>query len=418
MSLVRTARRALAALDAPQETFFTGPNPGRIPLNSELPGGQNAIMLVTEQTALALSAASACVSLIADSIAMFPIDALRNRGGARERVSPIPSLIADTFGDGQPEIGIYQAAYSLLMRGNWYSFINRSGSLGAGTGPAIQLSRPIHPSAVEIVVRDGEVIYKVNRVEYPSRDILHVPGLSVPGSIKGMGPIDYARASLGLGLGQQEYAVRFFAQDAQTPIVITVPADAEQEQIDELIANWKKSHQGVYRAHQPGILSGGADIKALAVEPKNAQFLEARKFQVAEVARLFRVPPHMIGDVERSTSWGTGIEAQGINFTTYTLGPWISRIERALTRLLPRPQYAKFNVDALLRADTLTRYEAYERARNAGWMNADEIRELEDRPPIPDGKGQDYLQPLNYAPAGSPAAIGSGKGSNGDQQSQ
>jgi HK97 family phage portal protein len=162
------------------------------------------------------------------------------------------------------------------------------------------------------------------------------------------------------------------------------------------------------------MLSGGATIKELAVTPEQAQFLEARKFQVAEVARLFRVPPHMIGDVERSTSWGTGIEQQGIGFTTYTLGSWTTRIERAFSVLLPSPQYVKFNLAALLRADTLTRYQAYEHARNAGLFNIDEIRELEEKPPLPDGKGQDHLQPLNYAPAGSESASG-GKGATNGQ---
>ena len=404
MSLVRRAQANLG-LGWPQTTYSSGPNPGRIPLNSELPGGQSAIMLVTEQTALAISAVASCVRLIAGAVAMLPLDAYRKRNGAREEVTPIPSLVGDPFGDGKPKRGMFEALYSLLMRGNWYSFIQRSEPLGPGTGPIIQLSRPIHPNLVQVLMRDGEIIYVVNRTEYAQREVFHVQGFSVPGMLKGMGPLDNQRATLGLALGQQEYAVRFFSQDAATPFLITVPGDVDQDEIDEMIATWKKTHQGVYNAHQPGVLSAGADVKALSVTPEQAQFLEARKFQVGEIARLFGVPPHMIGDVERSTSWGTGIEQQGIQFVTYTLGPWLGFIEEALSALLPRPQYVKFNVDALLRSDSLQRAEFYERARNASWMNVDEIRVKEDMPPLPDGLGQSYIQPLNYAPLGTPAPI-------------
>lgn len=385
----------------PQGTYSSD----RIPRNSELAGTASAVM-VNEQTALALSAVSACVSLIADSVSSLPIDAFRRRGGDRKEVTPTPPLIADPFADGNPQDGVFQALYSMLMRGNWYSFKIRDSRITADSGNVVAISPPIHPNHVKINVKDGALIYKIGDQEYESRDILHVRGFTVPGGVYGLGPLDYARETIGLGLAQQEYGARFFSQDATPPFVILTDAAMGEDQIDRMVSNWKKHHQGPQSSHEPGVLTGGAKIEQLSVSPENAQFLESRKFQVSEVARLFRVPPHMIQDVERSTSWGTGIESQGIEYVRYTLSPWTSRIERALSRLLPRPQYVKFNIAALLRADTLTRYEAYERARNAGWLNADEIRELEDRPAIPEGKGQDYLQPLNYAPAGSPAAIG------------
>jgi HK97 family phage portal protein len=139
--------------------------------------------------------------------------------------------------------------------------------------------------------------------------------------------------------------------------------------------------------------------RQISISPNESQFLETRQFQRSEIAMLFGIPPHMIGDTEKSTSWGTGIEQQSIGFVTYTLRPWLTCIESVLSNLLPRGQYAQFNVDALLRGDQKGRYEAYLQARNAGWMNVNEIRELEDRAPIPNG--DDYLQPLNYGPLGS-----------------
>lgn len=382
-------------------------NPARIPRNGELAAGSSPV-LVTEETALALSAIAACVSLIADSVSMLPLDENEKHGKIREVIEPPSPLVADTFGDGNPQQGFYEAVYSLLMRGNWYSMINRDEVLGVpGTGPVISLSKPIHPSTVEVKINPEtkQVEYKVNREPVDTRNILHVRAFSVPGMLTGLGPLDYARETIGLGLAQQESAARFFAQDATPPFVIETDADLTEEQAEKLLKRWRLKHEGVFRSHSPGLLDNGAKIQTLAITPENAQFLESRKFQVAEAARLFRVWPWMIGDMERTTSWGTGIEYQGTSFVRYTLAAWTTRIERALSRLLAPPRYARFNVDALQRADSLARSEFYERARNASWLNPDEIRALEDLDPIPGGRGQDYYAPLNYAPLGQPASI-------------
>lgn len=153
--------------------------------------------------------------------------------------------------------------------------------------------------------------------------------------------------------------------------------------------------------------------QAIGLNNKDSQFLESREFQAEDICRWFRVPPHMVGLTSKSTSWGSGIEQMSIGFVTYTLMPWIVRWQQAITRdliLAPQKYFVEFVVDALLRGDTLARFNAYQIARNNGWMNVDEIRQRENMNPLPDGTGQVYLQPLNMQPVGEPQ-LGAG-GSN------
>jgi HK97 family phage portal protein len=267
------------------------------------------------------------------------------------------------------------------------------------------LKAPTHPDMVSVKQDyfSGEVTYRIAGKKVDPDNIRHIKGFSIPGRPTGLGPIDYARTTFGLGLAQQEYASRFFSQGAQANTVITFPDDKSEDEVNEALDIWRSHHQGLYNAHQPGVLTNGGSIESISVTPEQAQFLQSRQFQVTEVARLFRTPPWMVADVEKSTSWGTGIESQGIHFASFTLRSPIRRVERLFTGLLPPRQYARMNIAALVRADLLTRLEAYERGRNAGLWNIDEIRALEDLPPLPDNKGEDHLAPLNYAPVGAGA---------------
>jgi HK97 family phage portal protein len=157
------------------------------------------------------------------------------------------------------------------------------------------------------------------------------------------------------------------------------------------------------------VLSGGFKWKPITITPEESQFLETRKFQVTEIARLFGVPPHMIGDLERSTSWGTGIEQQSIGFVTYTLRPWLTRIESALSKQLPGGQFVKFNVDGLLRGDSKSRHESYRLGLDGGYYSPNEVRAWEDLAPIENGDS--YRQPLNFGP------LGAEEGNNGEATS-
>jgi HK97 family phage portal protein len=219
----------------------------------------------------------------------------------------------------------------------------------------------------------------------------------MPGSDVGLSPVSMARHSLGLGLAAQEYGAKWFRDGASPSSVLETDQSMNTEQVRTVQQTWIASHGGRRR---PAVLSGGFKWKPVQITPEESQFLQTRQHQGLEVAQMMGVPPHMIGIVDKTTSWGTGIEQQSIGFVTYTLRPWLTRIEAALTDVLPRGQFVKFAVDGLLRGDQKSRYEAYQNAIDSGWRNPDEVRALEDLPPIPGGAGAKYRQPMNMAPLG------------------
>jgi HK97 family phage portal protein len=256
-----------------------------------------------------------------------------------------------------------------------------------------------------ITAPDGDQI-TLARATATGGNIWHIPAFKMPGAITGMSPIAKARQGLALAMAAEEYGARFFSNDARAGGIIEFPAGAKpsQETIKSMLLRWKKHHQGTRNAHMPGVLEGGATWKQITISPDEAQFLDTRRFSVTEVARLFRVPPHLISDVEKSTSWGTGIEEQNLGWITYSLRPWLERLEQATNIFLPGAAFVKFNVEGLLRAQTEARYSAHATAIQWGFKNVDEVRALEDMPPLPDRRGQVYLRPANMLPSDQPAA--------------
>jgi HK97 family phage portal protein len=247
----------------------------------------------------------------------------------------------------------------------------------------------------------GPVVTHIGGERVPNADILHVRGMTLPGALEGLSPLNAARHAIGLGLAAQKFGGQWFGDGAAPSSMLTTDQNLPEKAVRQQQQNWVDSHGG---RRLPAVLTGGFKWEPITITPEESQFLGTREFSIKEMAMLVGVPPHMIGDTERSTSWGTGIEQQGIGFVTYNLRSWLTRIEAAMGRLLPRGQFVKFNVDALLRGDLKSRYEAHKTAIEAGFMNPDEARELEDRPPIPGGTGQGYRQPLNYGPLGTKPA--------------
>lgn len=364
-----------------------------VPSNSE--GYANTTgVAVNDTSALQLTAFYACVRLIADSIASLPWDSYRKRGAIRQEVDPQPSLLREPFFDMSEFDWKHQVMVSLLMRGNFYGDIVGRDTLGYPT----QIM-PLHPDAV-VLERDPdtyELSYRVNGNRRPRTAIFHVRAFTLPGQDTGLSPVQMARQSLGLGMAAEQFGAKWFRDGAAPSSVLESDTALNLQQTRDLQQQWISSHGGRRR---PAVLSGGVHWKPITITPEESQFLQTRDMQVSEIARYFGVPPHMIGQVDKSTSWGTGIEQQSIGFVTYTLRPWLIRLEAALTRQVPRGQFVKFNVNGLLRGDTKSRFEAHQMALNAGWMNPDEVRSLEDRPPIPGGAGKKYRQPLNMGPLG------------------
>lgn len=350
-------------------------------------------MPVSEQTALQSIVVFACARLLGDSVAGLPMDAFRKQGDQRVEVDPQPSLITKPCSTMTNFEWKFATVFSMAIRGNSYQLITARDALERPTDLL-----PIHPDMVQ-VDRDkdtGKLIYKVGGTKVPTADMLHIRRFPNPGGLQSLSPIGQAAQGIGLTLAAEQYGAQYFAGAANPTSVLETDQNLSKDQALIVQKDWIASHGG---KRNPAVLSGGLKWRAISIPPDESQFLETRKFQRNEIAMLFGVPPHMIGDVEKSTSWGTGIEQQSIGFVTYTLQPWLTCIEDAISSLLPRGQFMKFNVDGLLRGDSKSRFEAYVQARTAGWLSVNEIRALEDLPPVPEG--DTYIQPLNMGPLGT-----------------
>jgi HK97 family phage portal protein len=223
-------------------------------------------------------------------------------------------------------------------------------------------------------------------------DVLHIPGLGFDGLV-GYSPIAMAKNAIGMALATEEYGAKFFANGANPGGVLEHPGVVKDPK--RIRDSWNAVYQGSGNAHRVAVLEEGMKFQAIGIPPEQAQFLETRKFQINEIARIFRVPPHMVGDLEKSSF--SNIEQQSLEFVKYTLDPWVVRWEQALQRaLLPAAEkrgfFIKFNVDGLLRGDYQSRMNGYAVSRQNGWMSSNDIRELENMNRIPEELGGDlYL---------------------------
>ncbi|MGW1859368.1 phage portal protein [Streptomyces collinus] len=350
---------------------------------------------MTDETALQLLAVAACVRLLSDAVSGLPFDSVKADGEIRKTVEPPPAIVADPFGGsssaGLPtrREGFSQMMVSLLLRGNAYCLV-----LARDTYNRPIRLRVIHPDRVRCEFdKYGVRKYEIDRQPVPSEDVVHLMGMALPEAPTGMSVISYARQAIGLGLAAEEFGARFFGEGAHMTGVVEIDADLDVNRARQIKENFSASHSGLKNSHTVGVLSGGAKWKPISVSPEDAQFLGTRAAQNLDIAMIFGIPPHMLGQVDKTTSWGTGIEQQGLGFLAYTLGPWLGRFEDAWSTMLPKPQSARFNADALLRTDTAGRYAVYTAARSTGILTVNEIRALENYAPV-DG-GDDIAMPLN-----------------------
>lgn len=368
--------------------------------------------------ALALGAVWACVTLLSETIASLPWPVyrrLRPRGQERDPANPLYRLLHDA---PNPEMTAFEFREAMVGHletwGNAYAEIE----VDQGSRPiALWPLRPDRMLVERLAARmDRRLKYTYTTPNgrsfvLPPERVLHWRGLSSDGLI-GYPRLTLLREAVGLGLALEEYAARFFGNDGRPGGVLQHPGRLSQEAQARLKESWEAQHRGLDQAHRVAVLEEGITWQSIGLPPQDAQFVEARRFQVGEIARVFRVPPHMIGDLEKTSSWGAGVEQQSIGFVVYTLRPRLVRIEQATTKALFSPQeqvthFAEFVVDGLLRGDARSRAAYLHQLRSDGIINANEWRELENLNPLPAALGGDYLVPLNMIPAeqlGAPPA--------------
>lgn len=346
--------------------------------------------------AMTLTSFNACVCLLADSIAALSGSVYRRgSGNSRVLVDPQPTLFKDS---PYPETTwfewLWMVMESLAVTGNAPLLVT---ARGADERPTALM--PLHPDVLKIEMPKKtnwpEPIYRINGRRVPSDDVVMMRRYPVAGSVLGMSVVQKAAAAIGLAIAAERYGLSYFRDSANPSSVLETEQALDPDAATAVMKRWIASHGGKRR---PAVLSGGLKWKPIAIQPNEAQFLQTRQFQRSEIAMLFRIPPHMIGDTTKNTTWGAGIESMSIGFTKFTLRPWLTCIEQVLTKQLPRGQFFKFNIDGLLRGDVKTRWEAYRIGRETGAYSVNEIRALEDLPPVEDGDGR--LQPLNFAPLG------------------
>ena len=367
-------------------------------------GGSTSGKTVTERSAMQMTAVYSCVRILAEAIAGLPLHlyTYKEDGGKEKAIGhPLYLLLHD---EPNPEMSSFVFRETLmthlLLWGNGYAQIIRN-----GRGEVVALY-PLMPDRM-VVDRDarGRIYYEYTRSDSDvntlgkkssvlllPEDVFHIPGLGFDGLV-GYSPIAMAKQAVGLGLACDEYGASFYQNGAQPGGVLEHPGVVKNPQ--RVRDSWNAIYQGAKNAHKVAILEEGMSYKPISINPQEAQFLETRKFQIDEIARIFRVPPHMVGDLDKSSF--SNIEQQSLEFVKYTLSPWIARWEQAIHRalLLPdeKPRYfARFNVEGLLRGDYQSRMNGYAVARQNGWMSANDIRELENLDRIPAEAGGDlYL---------------------------
>ena len=373
-------------------------------------GGTTSGKPVNERSAMQMTAVYSCVRILAEAVAGLPLHLYHYRpdGGKEKAINhPLYRLLHD---EPNPEMSSFVFRETLmthlLLWGNAYSQVIRNGK-----GEVIALY-PLMPNRMT-VDRDakGQLYYRYTTssddaptmdgttVNLAPADVLHIPGLGFDGLV-GYSPIAMAKNAIGMAIACEEFGARFFANGAAPSGVLEHPGTIKDP--SRLRETWQRQFGGSANTGKVAILEEGMKYTPISISPEQAQFLETRKFQINEIARIFRVPPHMVGDLEKSSF--SNIEQQSLEFVKYTLDPWLIRWEQSIFRALfteseKKEYFVKFNVEGLLRGDYATRMSGYATARQNGWMSTNDIRELENLDRIPAEEGGDlYLINGNMLP--------------------
>ena len=396
-------------------------------------GGTTSGKSVTERSAMQMTAVYSCVRILAEAVAGLPLHLYRyNDDGGKEKAidHPLYRLLHD---EPNPEMSSFVFRETLmthlLLWGNAYAQVIRNGK------NEVVALYPLMPNKMS-VDRDssGQLYYsyyrgtdeairdKEHTVILKPTDVLHIPGLGFDGLV-GYSPIAMAKNAIGMAIACEEFGARFFANGAAPSGVLEHPGTIRDP--SRLRETWQSQFGGASNSGKVAILEEGMKYTPISISPEQAQFLETRKFQINEIARIFRVPPHMVGDLEKSSF--SNIEQQSLEFVKYTLDPWVIRWEQSLQRALlgfgeKEKYFFKFNLEGLLRGDYQSRMNGYAIGRQNGWMSANDIRELENLDRIPAEEGGDLylingnMLPLKNAGAFANTPTDDGKEENPDEE--
>lgn len=385
--------------------------------------GSASGVTVTKQNSLSIAAVYSCVRVLSDTLGMLPLQVFERTGDdsrRRAREHALDRVLGLISNDEMTAFTLRQTLQAhVLTWGNGFAEIE---SNGRGNISALW---PLRPDKTTIARRKGRLYY-ITEVPASAGDlagpvwldadrVFHVHGLGFDG-LSGYSPIALHRENLGLTKATEIHGARFFGNGARPGLILKHPGELSENAQKRLRESWSETHGGLDQTQRLAILEEGMDLETVGIPPNEAQFLETRQFQTAEIARIYRVPPHMIGDLERATF--SNIEHQGIDFLNYSIGPWLKSWEQEIARqLLTEPEldryYAEFIRAGIVAGDLQTRYEAYGVGRQNGFLSANDIRRLENMEPI-GPEGDLYLVPLNMVPAELAGDFGASAG-NGDR---
>lgn len=340
---------------------------------------------VTASSALQVSTVYACVRILSDSVSTLPIDSFVRQDGVRRPLRPRPGWLDFQVGPWSKIDVLGQTMTSLLLHGNAYVATYRD-----ATGGIIWLD-VLDPTSVEPERIGSDILFRVgpSRSLVSKEDILHIRGMTLPGTLKGVSPIEYARETIGLSMAATEMGATFFGNGATPGMVLEVPGKLSPEGAAALKASWNEIHQGTANSHRLAVATDGAKFTKITLAPDDAQFLQTRNFQVNDVARIYGVPTSLLQHAD-GPEMGSSIQDKNTHYVQHSLRPWVERIEGALSWALVTSGgnsrgFVKINMDGLLRGDHSSRYATYVAAATTGILTINEIRAFEDLPPVPWG---------------------------------
>jgi HK97 family phage portal protein len=346
---------------------------------------------VTENSAMQLSAVFGAVRVISETMASLPWNVKQTKDGVvvNADAHPINKLIH------QPNVMMTDFTFRetcqahLCLHGNAFIAIQRNEA-----GQPKKLI-PIHPDRVQVKVYKEEKFYTIDENEtFDDSEMIHLVGLSFDG-IVGKSVLEAARESIGLGLAADRFGGSFFGNGANVSAVLTHPGRLSDEAYKRLMRSWTQRNSGLENSHKTAILEEGMSVEKMSISPQESQFISTRKFGVEDIARFFRIPLAYLGSLENSST-RANVEEQGIMFQRNTILPWVKRWESEFNRKLfitDSEYYIRFNMDGILRGDIRSRYEAYTKGRQWGWLSANDVLKMENMAPIVGGDA--YLQPMN-----------------------